>query len=760
MATAYIVTLPDGTKVRVPMTVAKSEADAERQAKSDPNRFPEVVYMNQDTKHLVVKSKNGNESLLFGGIVSADAEKIAAAKRGEAPLGIEKQREEFQQDVLKQAEERSPFGRATGPIVAMSQAAGLGTGSFVDELLGEVNQLTGKKIFGDDAIRQIYAAQQTQRPIETFLSQMGVAGFEGVQLAQRFPKLFNVLTGSRNDFLSKIVRGGVASGLTGATQGAVIGAGEAKPDESRLREAGMGGLVGGVTGVGVGGTLPIVTAGARNVLDLIRRSDIPQIQRILNVSADAARIIKSAFMAGGDIRAAQEALDRAGREGMLADAGDAAQSLLDASMTQNPNAAQQASTAISDRAGRVVEGMQQSLDELLGSAELTPKQAVTAIAKRTEKERGDAYQAAYNQFIDYTSPNGAEIKKVLNRIDPDDIPSLIKEMNAMMRSEDLPVNRVRLLRDGNGDITGFAEDLNVMQLDYLKRALNNLAPVDNFGRFTSKGSRNIKIATDLRNSLIEATKEDGVSLYGNAVKIGGDKIREEQAFVLGREALGGKMELGDILDQMGDNPSQSELEAAKLGLRNFIRATLEGVKAVPSDPDLDARQLDTFFKSTSSVRAKKIMQYFLSEPEYRRLTKEIDQVQATVGLRASTRKNSATQRRAEIINFVDEIVEGDGVFRALQRAKPLQASQQVIQALTAGTDEITLEKKRALYGEIARVLTQTRGRSSRQVLELLQDAVNGRAVSPEDNDRIIREIAAGLSIASQQAGIRERERLQ
>ena len=320
MATAYIVTLPDGTKVRVPMTVAKSEADAERQAKADPNRFPEVVYMNQDTKHLVVKSKNGNESLLFGGIVSADAEKIAAAKRGEAPLGIEKQRDEFnqfQQDFLKKAEERSPFGRATGPIVAMSQAAGLGTGSFVDELLGEVNQLTGKKIFGDDAIRQIYAAQQTQRPIETFLSQMGIAGFEGVQLAQRFPKLFNVLTGSRNDFLSKIVRGGVASGLTGATQGAVIGAGEAKPDESRLREAGMGGLVGGVTGVGVGGTLPIVTAGARNVLDLIRRSDIPQIQRILNVSADAARIIKSAFMAGGDIRSAQEALDRAGRRECL-----------------------------------------------------------------------------------------------------------------------------------------------------------------------------------------------------------------------------------------------------------------------------------------------------------------------------------------------------------------------------------------------------------------------------------------------------------
>ena len=67
------------------------------------------LFTNQDTKHLVVKSKNGNESLLFGGIVSADAEKIAAAKRGEAPLGIEKQRDEFnqfQQDFLK-AEERS-----------------------------------------------------------------------------------------------------------------------------------------------------------------------------------------------------------------------------------------------------------------------------------------------------------------------------------------------------------------------------------------------------------------------------------------------------------------------------------------------------------------------------------------------------------------------------------------------------------------------------------------------------------------------------
>ncbi|NBR79721.1 MAG: hypothetical protein EBT71_06775, partial [Alphaproteobacteria bacterium] len=100
------------------------------------------------------------------------------------------------------------------------------------------------------------------------------------------------------------------------------------------------------------------------------------------------------------------------------------------------------------------------------------------------------------------------------------------------------------------------------------------------------------LARDLRGAIGQAVvdPQTGARLYDDAVTLGGEKIAEQNAFKLGREALKPQTEIGDVLEELGPEPSQAQIEAAKLGMRQHIRTVLENVKGVPSDQELAARQ--------------------------------------------------------------------------------------------------------------------------------------------------------------------------
>ena len=58
--------------------------------------------------------------------------------------------------------------------------------------------------------------------------------------------------------------------------------------------------------------------------------------------------------------------------------------------------------------------------------------------------------------------------------------------------------------------------------------------------------------------------------YGAAVKLGGEKIQDENAFIIGRNLLKPNIELGDVLDELGPEPTDTQIELAKLGMRNGL----------------------------------------------------------------------------------------------------------------------------------------------------------------------------------------------
>lgn len=711
---------------------AKTEAEAQRLALENSQTLPRVLaYTETGNGRILIK--NGKEYFVSEGYSTSDPEKIAKVKEGAQPVDLAQSM--VRQGVLQEAEDQLVSGRRTGPILAATQAAGFGAGSWVDEFLDAT--VGGKS---GASVRAIQEAQRQERPIETLGVQLGTGLAEGVGVATAFPKIAGFVAGSREAGLLPSIARGFGTGVAaGATTGAISGAGEALPDE-KIDGLKRGAIAGSVTGGLFGAATPVASAGGRNVMEFIRRTDIPMIAAALNISNDAARIIKETFVQGGDTQAALAGIERAGQQGMLADAGYAAQALLDASIAASPQAGQQAKAAITERAQKTSESLGRTLDKSLGDKELTPKKAFEFIAEKTKNERSDAYNAAYQKPIDYSSPKGMMIEDVIDRIDPDIVKTALAKANAKMKWDKVKNQQIMASIQDDGSVV-FTRPLNVQQLDYIKRALNDMSvnARGEFGKQTPDSILYGDMAASLRQALGDAVPE-----YNAAVRLGGDKIAEENAFKLGRNALNPKIQLGDVIDELGSNPSAAEIDMAKLGMRNYIRGVLSNVRKVPSDMDIDARQLDEFIRLTSSDNARSKIRQIMGD-EADELLKEIDKVSQTTLVRATTSVNSKTAQRSAIKEFVDGTTEF-GAFAQLMRAEPLQSSQQLIQAITGFTDEYSEARKRQIYNDIARAMTETQGSRAKNAIRLLDRAVNGQMITQKENDALVRSIAASISI--------------
>lgn len=706
---------------------ANTPEEAQRLGDERGHEFPEVLGYTKENNGRILKLQRGGLVLASEGYSTSDPEKVKMAMEGMQPFELSQSM--VRQGVLQEA------GPIVPRIMAATEAVGFGAGSFVDEI---ADYLGGKKT--GEVIRAITEAQKAERPLETLGLQLGVGAAEGYTLAKRFPQLAQMLTGRRGDLLGSAMTGAAVGAGTGLVGGAISGAGQAMPDESRLEKGLQGGLFGAAVGGPLGAAVPVASAGGRNVMEVLRRSEVPAIAAALRISNKAAEVIKSTFMAGQDIDQAIANIQRAGDEGMLADAGSAAQVLLDLSATQSGQASQTARSAISQRAERVSGGLRDTLDTTLGADELSPRQAVNLISERTKDARSEAYRTAYSNPVDYGSDAGREIEGVLARIPARDKAAAFQEANDEMLADGIANQQMRIQMDAQGNILEVTQDPNTVQLDYLKRALNNLAERDQFGRLTAKGRRYANLASDLRGAMGNA-----IEGYNRAARLGGEKIAEENAFMLGRDALKPNAELGDILDELGPNPSQAQIDAAKLGMRNYIRNVLDSVKGVPSDMDVAARQLDQFYRLTSSDKARKTIRSILGPAEANELFKEIDKVGQTSQVRQSLALNAKTAQRLAAGESVDELL-GAGMYGKLIRGEPVAAARDAIKAMTGATAEMDAERKRALYDEIARAMTETRGNEAQRVMRILDDAMQGRRVTQAENDELVRTVATVLSV--------------
>lgn len=687
----------------------------------------------------IMRRPDGTQYLVGKGYSATDPERIKAFAEG---MSTEQMITDVQQKALLQ--ENPNLARA----VVGQQAMGFGTGAYADEVV--------QKLFGGDYKRYSDAlrkAQSTQKPLETFLIQAGVGAYDASRALKAFPELAKIF--GRDPSMGRLpnVMRAALAGATGAGIPAGIQASGEAESGQRLTEGLQTGAIAAGTGAAVATGLPLVAEGASRLGEYIKASEIKAIQNALGVSRSAAMVIKSAFAQGGDINDAIQNIQRAGESGMLADAGVAARALADAAAQAGPEPAQTVATNIGRRAEAVKGQLEQTLLDTLGDPLIGPQAAVKAIRDRTQDLRSNAYSRAYNTPIDYsTGGAGEKIMSVVNRVDKKTLTAAVEEANADMLADGVRNKQIMARLDASGNVIDFTENMNVQQLDYLKRALQTLAENNRDAatyKFTPQGRRYARLASDLRRELGEGIvdPETGAKVYDDAVRLGGNTISEENAFRMGQDLLRPKTKIEDVLETLGDDPSEAQLEALRMGMSQYVRNILQDVRAVPSDPDLEARQLDAFYRLTSSGSAREKIAAVMGDMTDDFL-RQIDEVGQAAITRAGLSRNTATAIRQSTQKGIEEMTSA-GPATAVLRGQPLEATRKIVSELTGFTDEFSANQRMAIYNDIAKALTEVGTDDAIRALNVMRQVQMGRRVSQEARDYAYNRAMYYLGVGAQ-----------
>jgi hypothetical protein len=614
-------------------------------------------------------------------------------------------------------------------------------GEYTDEALGA--------IYGEGVgqfARDVQGAMDRQYPKTSMGLQMagGVAGSAPLAMAAA-PA---VVAAAPSSLAMRTVAGIGAGALAGGVEGTVSGYGAGVGD-TRGQTAVERGLMGATLGGLIGGAAPLAASGIKNLAETIKGRDVNVVAREFGISKDAAKVVKAAIE-NDDLQAAQTALQRAGSNAMLADASPGAAQILDTAMQSGGAANRIGREAVEGRAIQANESLTRSLDTILGPVQGV-KGASREISQRTAPLRTSAYERAYSTAIDYASDQGRAIEGVLQRIPARTIQAAVSEANDAMRAAGVRNQQIMAEIAEDGSVM-FREMPNVQQLDEIKKALGTIAQNETdaiTGRITGAGLRAKNLARELSDALGEAVKP-----YRTAVKLGGDKIAEQNALDIGRKLLLSGTTRESVAEVMNGASREAKAAAAQ-GLRGYIDDTLANVQAAmtnfdPNNPTA-AQEAVKLVKQLSSRANREKVELVLGTARANALFKQLDEAGAQLATRAAVARNSATASRLAGQQMVNEITS-PGALGSLMQGEPGQAMRQIVQLFTGQGSEAQMARKQAIYGEIAQALTGMRGQQAQDALQIVERAIAGQPVSSAEAARIARTLTTGGAIAAYQSG--------
>lgn len=662
---------------------------------------------------------------------AAKAEIIAKAKAGtlEKPAPAEIGRQAMIDSLGANNLNQSAFGAFAGNV---AQGATFG---FADEIAGALGADT-------EALRMKRAMDEQSNPIATTAGDVtGAVGTAALTAALTVPKALALAPASMP---AKVGLGVATGGTVGAAEGALSGAGYA--DGQNVGDAAArGAVVGGALGGAVGGLAPLAMAGIKNVVSWAKGYDEKIIGKVLGVDKKTARTIKAA-MSADDPAKAIAAIDRAGPDAMLADAGPGMSRLLDTSMQSSGSAARVAGDRIGQRAAKAATRLNNMFDNLLGQADEGMKSAARSIAQKSSAARKAAYDTAFSKPINYADDAGRAVESVVKRVPKDKLSSAIKAANDAMQMEGRTSRQIMASIADDGSVT-FSKPLDLEQLNELKIQLGEAArnAVDQFGRPTGEGLKLKALVRDLTDALGEAVPE-----YRRAVKLGGDKIAEDQALDLGRKMLSPNVTREQVVEGLR-GVADDAVAAAKRGLRNYLDETMANVRAVISDPNVDAREAMKVVKDMSSKASRQKVTTLLGAKKAEALFDTIEEAAAHLELRAAVARNSATASRVAVQDEVKRAV-GDTVVDALRDGEPVNLAKRIWQTFTGGSEARKTEAANALYTELAKALTGPRGADARAAVATIEKALSGQPLKDAEAEAIARLLTTGGAIAGYQSG--------
>ena len=607
------------------------------------------------------------------------------------------------QDIISQA-----------PLTARGLKFSEGTvaaGSYIDEAAESIDPQLGAKT------RAVSAAMDEENPIESMLLQ--TAGAVVSALPVGMLAVGSRLTGAADFVATNLTRGqrmlsGLLKGVPLATaEGGIYGYGEGK-DGTRQKTATTGAMFGLVPSAGLALGGPVL----QDFIKRVREADTGFIANIFEISDDAARLVKDAFSSGASLDAAVARIRSAGDQGMIADAGTAADHLLDAAAATTPAASEATQQVVGNRAAAASRSITETMDETLGVTPTGNKEAFKEISQKSAADRSDAYKTAYGKAVDYSSAAGMKIEEVLSRINPKALQNAISEANDDMLADGVSNPQIMAIIGENGKVS-FKEMPNVQQLDYMKRALNAMAddltdPLT--GAVQSSGRRFIKLSKELRSAIGDAVPE-----YNVAVKLGGDKILEDNALKLGGVLLDKKTKRETV--EYLAKASVDERAAASQGVRNQIENTLADVQASLATPDVDIKESQKLLANLSSRANLEKLAFIIGPKGVADMMEKLEMVRRALTLQQAVAKNSATAGRQSLQRIGDAALNA-GPKNVAMKGKPLAAMQETIM-LALGTDaKSQAARSSAMFGDVIKALTSMRGEEAVNALELMTKVIN------------------------------------
>ena len=458
----------------------------------------------------------------------------------------------------------------------------------------------------------------------------------------------------------RMLRGAGAGGATGAA----IGFGEG---EDGAIERATNAALPGVAGAGLGAAGPLVGAGIGKMVEKGARRRAARRGRVPEATVDP---LKHAFEI--DMRQGQATPEAS----MVADTGGTATALLgetmediggridDVALTQK-GAEVPTEAAIrkrlTARSGQATDEFRRSLDATMGPAEGVMQTTANLRAAGRPGARA-AYNRAYASVIDYSSEAGQDLEALLkSRRIPKEAWSKANELMAREGSETQQI-LANVADDGN---VTFDELPDVRQIDYLKRALDDISKAENakggvmggttaLGRATGKTSREM---LDLVDGLAPE--------YGAARKMAAVPIKAKNAMESGYKALSSERITADeFADEIRGMAPEDRQWAAK-GMRNAIEEMMAQAKEslVPSPTrtgyvstkSVGAEDVQNALKRLSSDRARQKIRMVLGNEAAEGVFDSMDRTLQAYKTEASSLPNLRKQARG----LLDEFAPGE-----------------------------------------------------------------------------------------------------
>ena len=547
--------------------------------------------------------------------------------------------------------------------------------------------------------------------------------------------------------VNPLAAGARGAALTGAESG-VSGFGAGEGD---VVERGIRGAQDAAIGATFGGLFNYLSSrlltGSGGIGDL--QEAAKDIAKELNISNGAALILTQTIQSGGSIEDGLTRIRQAGDQGMLADADLSIAALLDTAIQMGGGDARTVGTkTVARRSADQSRQIEGALDQTLGPTPRGVRTMQEEAYARTADARRQAYNKAYDTPIDYASPAGQKLEAIIERIPVETAEKAIRNANRDMSLEGMPrASQIKFTVNQDGSVS-LAEQPNVMQLDYIKRALQEEA-------FNDLGVLDKPLFNNFANELRDALG-DLVPSYRDALKLGGDTIREAKAADLGKVIFRASTPLEDVLSAI-EGASQTELETLKLGARVGFRDAMENARGLISNNADDPEAIAAgrkFVNDLSSAMNRRKLGALLGEDsdEFRMLTQQLEQSRIAFNLDANIAQNSATARRLSIKETIDEAT-APTPSQSVMMGRPGEATAGVIQNISGVTDGAITKERQAALGELARVLTGAdglTGASAERALALINKRIAGAtldATEKSELDMLIR--AAGTPAVSE-----------